>query len=369
MRGIVRPCRHNLDSDLRAQWRAHLCGLCLTLRDSAGQGARLLTGYDIILLSVLVEAQAPGLQTATAGPCPLRGFRRATVLAASTPAMQLAGAAALLSGAASLQDKLADDELALVPKGLCRRVAGRAARSGKALASRAGFDPTTILAAPGRALAQQSCLDAGLDALLGPSGDAVAALFAHTATLAGQPANAPALGRAGAAFGRLVHLVDAATDYSQDRRANRFNPLVARATDPLAAGRVARALHDEIGAALEEVCFVDPRLCRALLGPVLEASLDRVFPRPASERRARSGRPERARRPSLALLAAMVEIIAMPAMWRRPGRQRGYYEDPYTSYRQPYRRGWRGPSCIDLLACDCCANELCEGDGCTVCCC
>ena len=51
----MRPCRHSLGPELTARWQAHLCGLCLTLRDTAGQAQRVLTGYDVLLLSVLVE--------------------------------------------------------------------------------------------------------------------------------------------------------------------------------------------------------------------------------------------------------------------------------------------------------------------------
>ncbi|MDQ1398241.1 MAG: hypothetical protein QOK20_173, partial [Acidimicrobiaceae bacterium] len=69
-----------MDRGLREQWRSHLCGLCLTLRDVAGQGSRVLTGYDVLLPSVLVEAQAGRSATTTAAPCPLRGFRTAEVL-------------------------------------------------------------------------------------------------------------------------------------------------------------------------------------------------------------------------------------------------------------------------------------------------
>jgi len=32
-----------------AEWMAHLCGLCLTLRDLHGQSARLVTNYDGLL--------------------------------------------------------------------------------------------------------------------------------------------------------------------------------------------------------------------------------------------------------------------------------------------------------------------------------
>ncbi len=51
MKGIVRPCRHRLGPELQARWLGHLCGLCLSLRDTAGQAARVLTGYDALLVS------------------------------------------------------------------------------------------------------------------------------------------------------------------------------------------------------------------------------------------------------------------------------------------------------------------------------
>src|ERR1700722_10596464 len=100
MRGILRPCRHRLGAELHARWVGHLCGLCLALRDRAGQSARVLTGYDVLLVSILTEAQTGRLATTTAGACPLRGFRTAEVVDASTPAMRAGTAAALLAGSA-----------------------------------------------------------------------------------------------------------------------------------------------------------------------------------------------------------------------------------------------------------------------------
>lgn len=107
----MRPCRHTIGGALQEQWRRHLCGLCLTLRDEAGQGARVLTGYDVLLPSVLVEAQAGPSPTTTAGRCPLRGFATADVLARDSPAMRVAAATALLSGSAALEDKVADHDI------------------------------------------------------------------------------------------------------------------------------------------------------------------------------------------------------------------------------------------------------------------
>lgn len=56
MFGVLRPCRHRLSESLHADWVAHLCGLCLTLRDEHGQFARSVTNYDGLVISALVEA-------------------------------------------------------------------------------------------------------------------------------------------------------------------------------------------------------------------------------------------------------------------------------------------------------------------------
>ncbi|MYV97225.1 DUF5685 family protein, partial [Streptomyces sp. SID3343] len=82
MFGIIRPCRHRLSEKLQTEWMAHLCGMCLALRDDHGQAARVATNYDGLIISVLVEAQserptADGRRKA--GPCPLRAMRRAEV--------------------------------------------------------------------------------------------------------------------------------------------------------------------------------------------------------------------------------------------------------------------------------------------------
>ncbi|NBH05502.1 DUF5685 family protein, partial [Amycolatopsis sp. SID8362] len=95
MFGIIRPCRHRLSEGLHADWLAHLCGLCLTLRDEHGQLARVVTNYDGLIISVLLEAQTDrgGLRR-DAGPCPLRGMRTASV--ARGEGAQLAAAVSLV---------------------------------------------------------------------------------------------------------------------------------------------------------------------------------------------------------------------------------------------------------------------------------
>src|SRR5437868_7258218 len=111
MFGVVRPCRHVLCGSLFKDWMAHLCGLCLTLRTEHGHAARLVTNYDGLLVSVLVEAQAPELSPRRkAGRCALRGMRTAEVVTARAQGAQLAAAASLLLAAGKTRDHVADGD-------------------------------------------------------------------------------------------------------------------------------------------------------------------------------------------------------------------------------------------------------------------
>ena len=80
MFGLVSPCSHASDGG-KELWRAHLCGLCVGLRDTRGQLARLTTNTDAVLLSILTESQLSTDEKTrrTAGPCALRAMRTAEI--------------------------------------------------------------------------------------------------------------------------------------------------------------------------------------------------------------------------------------------------------------------------------------------------
>ncbi len=371
MRGILRPCRGHLGPALARRWQAHLCGLCLTLRDVAGQPERVLTGYDVLLLSVLVEAQAGRVGTAVAGPCPLRGLRPATVVSSRDPAAHLAAAGALLSGGAGLVDKLADGDLPRGTRAPARRVAARLVERGRAAAARVGLDPSAVLSAPGAAMAAERRPEDGLAALLAPAGAAVASLFAHTAVVAGCGGNAAALAECGQAFGQLVHLLDAVEDLRSDRRAGRFNPLAATGTPEPVARATAERLRSQVTDSLAHVDFVDRALVDVLLGHELHRAVRRAFPR--EDVSSLVPRQRTAVRSPLAALTAVLLLIpgVFVGGWssggcgprRRSHPHRGYRSAPQYGYHQT------GPSCGQLLACNCCANLACNacccGDSCT----
>ncbi|MDG9718135.1 DUF5685 family protein [Streptomyces sp. DH24] len=282
MFGIVRPCRHRLGEGLATQWMAHLCGLCLALRGDHGQFARVVTNYDGLLVSVLTEAQAERSKgwRRTAGPCPLRGMRTASV--AQGEGARLAAAVSLVLASAKVRDHVADGDglLARRPVSLAaRRVAASWGRAGERAGCAVGFDTAVLVDAVDR--------QAGLEALAGPgtpllavtepAETATAAAFAHTAVLAGRPYNAGPLAEAGRLFGRLAHLLDAVEDRESDAAAGAWNPLTATGTSLTEARRLADDAVHGIRLALREVEFTEGRLAHRLLVHELPASVDRAF--------------------------------------------------------------------------------------------
>src|SRR5688500_18142240 len=166
MFGIVRPCRHGLCGSLFEDWLAHLCGLCLTLRAEHGHAARLVTNYDGLLVSVLVEAQAPDASPRRkAGPCALRGMRTAEADAARADGARLAAAASLLLAAGKTRDHVADGD-GPYRRRLVAAAAGRAAGRWDAAGGRTGaavgFDPSVLRDAVARQPALESTPGLGL---------------------------------------------------------------------------------------------------------------------------------------------------------------------------------------------------------------
>ncbi|MEW2294151.1 DUF5685 family protein [Streptomyces sp. NPDC006743] len=288
MFGIVRPCSHRLGEHLKAQWTAHLCGLCLALRGDHGQFARVVTNYDGLLISVLTEAQAEhgrrggraGTGRRTAGPCPLRGMRTASV--AQGEGARLAAAVSLVLASAKVRDHVTDGDglLARRPVALAaRKVADSWGRAGARTGADVGFDTAVLVDAVDR--------QAGIEALAGPgtpvltvtepTETATAAAFAHTAVLAGRPGNAGPLAEAGRLFGRLAHLLDAVEDRDADAASGAWNPLTATGTPLTEARRLADDAVHGIRLALKEAEFTDGRLAHLLLVHELPRSVDRAF--------------------------------------------------------------------------------------------
>lgn len=384
MFGIVRPCTHRLGENLKSQWMAHLCGLCLALRGDHGQFARVVTNYDGLLISVLTEAQAEkaGTWRRTAGPCPLRGMRTASV--ARGEGARLAAAVSLVLASAKVRDHVADGDglLARRPVALAaRRVAASWGAAAARTGADVGFDTAVLVDAVDRQLGIEALAGPGTPLLTvtEPTETATAAAFAHTAVLAGRPRNAEPLAEAGRLFGRLAHLLDAVEDREADAASGAWNPLTATGTPLTEARRLADdALHG-IRLALREVEFTDGKLAHRLLVHELRASVDRAFGTASCAHRSTPSLagpyappgspggppPEPPRRDRRGLLAGCAVWAGLACTCQLCC---GEYEDPWSRER---RDGLcRDASCSDCADCgDCCNCCQCCGecDGCDCC--
>jgi len=349
MFGIIRPCRNRLGDELAAAWLAHLCGTCLALRDRHGHLARLVTNYDAVVVSALVEAQR-GTDRRAAGPCALRGLRGASV--AVGPAAELAAAVSLVLASAKITDHLDDGDLAGPMR---RRVAGHVATrwsaAGTDAASEVGVDAGALLAA----VRDQGLVESSARTLLevtAPTEAATALAFAHTAVVGGRPANAAALAEAGRLFGRLAHVLDAVEDLAADRAAGRWNPLAALAVPPAEARRVCDDAVLGVRLALADATFADDRLVHALLVHELPRSVARAFSATGKEA------PPETQRPG-SLRACVGWLVACGTCQVCCADE---YTDPCTGQR---RRGTC--SGCDGNCCDCCDADCCDGCDCCDC--
>ncbi|MGQ4619186.1 DUF5685 family protein [Nocardia sp. R7R-8] len=284
MFGLLRPCAHGaqkygIDA---AEWQAHLCGLCLGLRDGHGQLARVTTNKDALVLSMLTEAQSGSAARTIAAPCPLRGMRRASVVTADAPGVQLATTASLLLAAAKIRDHVDDGEVAALARGPLAKAATRWNRQARAGAARIGLDVEPLVAAldaqvrleqeakelvavgasRSAAAVPESLADSPywrsamspsadpLDRLTAPTQLCASEFFAHTALLADRPDNVDALREAGWQFGRIAHLADAVTDHDDDGTHHRFNPLAATGTSVPEAYDLMRQSNSRLRAAV-----------------------------------------------------------------------------------------------------------------------
>ncbi|MCH0567199.1 DUF3824 domain-containing protein [Streptomyces sp. MUM 2J] len=349
MFGMVRPCRHRLGERFTAAWAAHLCGLCLALRKDHGQFARIVTNYDGLLLSVLTEAQAGRTPAArrTAGPCPLRGMRTASV--AQGEGARLAAAVSLLLASAKVRDHVADGDGLLARRSVARaarRVAAGWGRAGERGGLAVGFDTAILVDAVDRQLGLEALAGTGTPILTvtEPTETATAAAFAHTAVLAGRPGNAAPLAEAGRLFGRLAHLLDAVEDRAADAACGAWNPLTATGTSPAEARRLAGdALHG-IRLALKDVEFADAGLAHLLLVHELRRSVDRAFgtaPACASHRPGPGGAPGWQPGPHGAP-GPYGPSGAQPGVPRQPPGGNPYAGDPYAGGAVPPQGGFPG---------------------------
>lgn len=380
---------------------AHLCGLCLALRGARGQFARVATNYDGLVISVLVEAQSRRTEgwRRTAGPCPLRGMRTASV--AQGEGARLAATVSLVLASAKIRDHVADGDGALARRPVAaaaRRVAAGWDRAGALSGAELGFDTAVLLDAVDRQEEIERAAGPGtsLLAVTEPTETATAAAFGHTAVLAGRPGNRAPLEEAGRLFGRLAHLLDAVEDLAEDAESGVWNPITATGADLADVRRLCDDAVHGVRLALRDVEFENGKLAHVLLAHELGRAVDRAFgttscshgPSTAQTPHAAQGAPppqspwinnpygpgpggpgappeppNRRRRGLIAGCAVWAGLFCTCQVCCRDP-----YDDPWTG--EP-REGWchKCDDCSDCCdCCDCCGNccscDCCDGCDC-----
>ncbi|HEY9313462.1 DUF5685 family protein [Williamsia sp.] len=283
MFGILRPCMTHLDPESADLWRAHMCGVCLSLRSGHGQLSRLVTNTDAVVVSILVDAQRDSVaRTVTAGPCALRGMRTAQVIAPGELSVRLGAITSLTLASAKAADVLAEQATGLAASSRLRargaRVAGprlrREALADAAVSSAIGCpDLLDDLSAQAEVEMRASTLDEITDR----SARAAAAVFAATAELAGVPENREVLRLIGSDFGRCAHLLDAVIDLEKDGKTGDFNPLLATGTSVDAVRDDCRRLLAAIRSRIGGVRLRDDRLVTRLLVGGLDHAITDAF--------------------------------------------------------------------------------------------
>lgn len=277
MFGIIRPCRNRMGAELRSSWLAHLCGMCLSLRDEHGHLSRLVTNYDGLMISAMVEAQT-GLSRRSAGPCALRGMKSADVAIGS--GARLAASVSLVLASLKIRDHVDDGDGMAGRFGWAgRAVAQRWAAKGLGTATDLGFDASVMVDTVRRQPLVEAAAGLGSSVLVvtEPTETATGFAVAQTALLAGRPGNAEPLREVGRLFGRVAHLIDAVEDLEEDRASGAWNPLLATGTSVDEAHRLCLDAVTGIRLALAEAEFTDARLVHKLLVHELEESIIRVF--------------------------------------------------------------------------------------------
>lgn len=150
----------------------------------------MATNYDGLIISALVEAQSTVSPTRrAAGPCPLRGMKRADV--ATGDCVRLAATVSLVLAAAKVRDHADDHDGVAGAAGFrpaARRIARRWARQGESTGAGLGFDTGVLVTAVDRQGEVEAAAVIGTPLLEVTEPTETATAFGHTAVLAGGPA-------------------------------------------------------------------------------------------------------------------------------------------------------------------------------------
>ena len=365
MFGVLNGAACAMEPGQRLQWTAHICGVCLALKDRYGLLSRLATNYDAALLSVLYDAQTPQPQAERLSHCPFRRSFRAEIVAANSPGVKYAAAMALVMASSKIRDHLHDNQGRLrLARGVAMGISNRWMRAARETTTSLGLDAEIIEDQIRRQIVVEARPDQEFSFYARPTELAVGAAFGHTAVLANRSHNSEVLHEMGKMFGRIMVLLDSYQDYATDFRTQSFNALAAAFKEAEWEQQASRIFHQAYSALRE--CFYQldlphPALLRALLirqlqkrGHTTLQICDGLSP---------SCRPLRVK-PAVARSASLLNSAHQQGEDEQEAQQEEDEEEDQAEGQAPRDLGWclMAPYCCDCSSCDCSDCNCCEGD-------
>jgi len=287
MQGYLTPNRLDLTIRQNRNYFHSQCGLCQQLKKDYGTLARFLVNRDALILQLLTEAQLqqePPHQKIRCGVQPFLHSAKANPKAA-----QFAAAVTVMMFWGKLMDSIADANgvSGFFTRPLAKFLLWKnrhKIKKAETILQKLGFDVQLIY----DLFEQQQKLEQvaeSLDEVASPTGQGLAALFAHTAILANRPENIDILKHLGEEVGAMLYILDARDDLFADIRRKRFNPLKLYAcvkdvtSISLAESKATAFLRQKFQVANEVFSGFETRSHQELLGNIFSLGLQKHLER------------------------------------------------------------------------------------------
>ncbi len=224
MFGLIKGCHLNCTE--KQIWTAHMCGLCLALKENHGQLSRLATNSDAVLLSVLCEAQSPDMFPRIRHSCAFHNFRKKDIVETGNMASQYAAAISVLIGASKIVDHIIDKDtwIRFFPN-FFSSIASRWNRAAHGIGKGLGFNTQSVESRIKLQLNREQQQNKDFVFYSYAIEEASAETCSFTADISGCLQNKKILYHVGQMFGRIIYLLDNYRDYACDTAHNKFNAL------------------------------------------------------------------------------------------------------------------------------------------------
>ena len=273
MYGYIRPDIGELRINEYRRFRSVYCGLCEALRQRYGAAARFLVSYDMTFLAALSLTPETKID---ARRCPVHPLRKQPCICGTAELFDAADYTVILAYRKMMDD--AADERGV--RALSARLAARLLRRGyrKAAARQLKFDENVR-----QCLSQLAAVEERGSASLDEAADCFARLMAFPADRLADEMQRRLQSEILYHVGRAVYILDAANDYSDDRKNGRYNPLCLRFGSKVMTAEEKAEIRATLNLSLSRAVSAAALLPESPWKPILENILSRGVPHVADE--------------------------------------------------------------------------------------